>query len=131
MSKVPAKLKYTKTHEWVKQEDDGTILLGVTDHAQQLLGDLVYVELPEMENELKQGGDLCVLESVKAAADVYAPVSGSVVEVNEVLLDAPDLINQDPYEEGWICKMQVSDQSELDGLLTADDYQALVESEKH
>lgn len=131
MSKIPAGLKYTKSHEWVNKVSDNEIVIGVTDHAQQLLGDLVFVELPEVDQEFKKGGDLCVLESVKAAADVYAPVAGTVIEVNDVLIDAPDLINQDPYEEAWICKMTIDSASVLDSLMTAEDYKAFVDLEKH
>lgn len=130
MSKIPAGLKYTKSHEWINKVSDNEIVIGVTDHAQQLLGDLVFVELPEVDQEFKKGGDLCVLESVKAAADVYAPVSGTVIEVNDVLIDAPDLINQDPYEEAWICKMTIDSASVLDSLMTGEEYRAFVDSEK-
>ena len=128
---VPSELKYSKSHEWVRVEDEGIATVGITDHAQELLGDLVFVELPEVGVELGAGAECAVVESVKAASDVYSPVSGEVVEVNEVLADAPETINQDAYEEGWIFRLRMSDPAELDALMDADSYAEHAESEEH
>jgi len=106
MSELPGDLRYTKEHEWLRQEEDGSVTIGITDHAQQALGDLVYVELPEVGQEVENGGEMAVVESVKAASDVYAPISGEVVAVNEELADDPEKINADPYGDGWIVRMQ-------------------------
>jgi len=125
MSNAPQELKYTKSHEWVLAGDDGMVTIGITDHAQELLGDMVFIELPDIDKELEAGDECSVVESVKAASDVYAPVAGTVVAVNEQLADAPELINEDPYGEGWMFRMQIADASELDGLMNADDYSAL------
>ena len=108
MSELPGELKYTKEHEWLRQEEDGSVTIGITDHAQSALGDLVYVELPEIDQEVEAGGEMAVVESVKAASDVYAPISGQVVAVNEALSDDPELINADAYGEGWIVRMKPS-----------------------
>ncbi|GMR20117.1 MAG: glycine cleavage system protein GcvH [Gammaproteobacteria bacterium] len=131
MNNIPGELKYTKSHEWIKQNDDGTVTIGITDHAQDLMGDMVYIELPDTGSELKAGGDCAVVESVKAASDVYAPVSGEVIEVNEGLADAPEVVNKDPYGEGWMFKVQLSDEAGLDGLMEARDYEELLASEEH
>lgn len=131
MSNVPADLKYAKSHEWVRVEADGTVTLGITDHAQEALGDLVYVELPEVGASLAAGSEFAVVESVKAASDVYMPVGGEILEVNEALSDAAELVNEDPYGKGWLCKVRLSDTSELDGLLDADAYSAHAEAEAH
>jgi len=131
MNDIPGELKYTKSHEWIKQNDDGTVTIGITDHAQDLMGDMVYIELPDNGSELKAGGDCAVVESVKAASDVYAPVSGEVVEVNEGLADTPEVVNKDPYGEGWMFKVQLSDEAELDGLMEARDYEELLAAEEH
>ncbi len=128
---VPSELKYSKSHEWVRVEDEGIATVGITDHAQELLGDLVFVELPEVGVELGAGAECAVVESVKAASDVYSPVSGEVVEVNEVLADAPETINHDAYEEGWIFRLRMSDPAELDALMDADSYAEHAESEEH
>lgn len=128
---VPSDLKYTKSHEWVRAEDDGIATIGITDHAQELLGDLVFVELPEVGSELGAGGECAVVESVKAASDVYSPLSGEVIEVNEALADAPETINQEAYEGGWIYRLRLSDTNELDGLMDADSYAEHAESEEH
>ena len=122
MKHLPPELKYTKTHEWVKVESDGTVTVGITHHAQALLGDMVYVELPEYNHDFHQAAEMAVLESVKAAADVYAPISGKVVDVNNSLHNQPELINKDPYGEGWICKLQPSHTDELNSLLSAQEY---------
>ena len=108
MSELPGYLRYTSDHEWLRQEEDGSVTVGITDHAQSALGDLVYVELPEAGQELEAGGEMAVVESVKAASDVYAPVSGSVLDVNADLADDPEKINADPYGDGWIVRLQPS-----------------------
>jgi glycine cleavage system H protein len=109
MSELPGDLQYTDDHEWLRREDDGTVTIGITDHAQSALGDLVYVELPEVDQEVDSGGDMAVVESVKAASDVYAPISGTVVAVNAALSDDPEVINSDPYGDGWIVKLKPGD----------------------
>ena len=129
MSHVPNELKYADSHEWIRVEDDGTAIVGITDHAQELLGDLVFVELPEVGATLTAGSECAVVESVKAASDVYSPVSGEVLEANETLADAPETINSDPYEAGWIYKVKLSDPSELEALKDADAYAAHAEEE--
>jgi glycine cleavage system H protein len=118
---VPTNLKYAKSHEWVRVED-GVAIVGVSDHAQQELTDIVYVELPEVGGRVEAGKECAVVESVKAASDIYAPVTGDIVAVNEELSSAPELVNQDPYGKGWMFKVQLSDSSELNELLSADDY---------
>ena len=124
MSNLPNDLKYTKSHEWIQTHEDGTITVGITDHAQELLGDLVYVEVPEVDLVVAAEQACVVVESVKAASDVYAPVAGSVTAVNDALEDAPELVNSDPYGEGWIYKMKIDDPTDLDGLLDAQSYLA-------
>ena len=128
---VPTELKYTKSHEWVRVEEDGLVTVGITDHAQELLGDLVFVELPEVGADLGIGAECAVVESVKAASDVYSPVSGEVIEVNETLADAPETINQDAYEEGWIFRVRLSNPAEVDALMDADSYAEHCEAEEH
>jgi len=130
MSNVPAELKYSKSHEWVRLESDGSVTVGITDHAQELLGDLVFVELPESGRALTTEEDCAVVESVKAASDVYAPIAGEVTEVNSALEDSPEIVNKDPYGEGWLFKMTPADAGEIDGLLDAAAYQA-VAAEEH
>ena len=127
MSDLPGDLLYTKDHEWLRREDDGSVTIGITDHAQGSLGDLVYVELPEVEQDVDEGGDMAVVESVKAASDVYAPIGGSIVAVNEALADDPERINTDPYGDGWIVRLQPSDGIDEGALLSPDDYQQLVD----
>ena len=127
---TPAELKYTKSHEWIKQEADGTVTVGITHHAQELLGDLVFVELPAVGRKLKQGEECAVVESVKAAADVFAPVTGEVIGANADLADAPEKINQDAYG-AWMFKLKPADANELAGLLDAAAYQAIADAEKH
>ena len=129
MSELPGDLLYTNDHEWLRREDDGSVTIGVTDHAQAALGDLVYVELPEVGQDVQSGGDMAVVESVKAASDVYAPIDGTVVAVNEELADDPEKINADPYGEGWILRLQPSDAVDESALMTPDDYQALLDEE--
>ncbi|MEN3752465.1 glycine cleavage system protein GcvH [Mangrovibacter yixingensis] len=129
MSNVPNELKYTKEHEWLRKEDDGTYTVGITEHAQELLGDMVFVDLPEVGATVGAGDDCAVAESVKAASDIYAPVSGEIVAVNEELNDSPEQVNSEPYGNGWIFKIKASDASEIDALLDAEAYEALLEDE--
>lgn len=129
MSELPGDLLYTRDHEWLRREDDGTVSIGITDHAQAALGDLVYVELPEVGQEVDGGGDMAVVESVKAASDVYAPIAGTVVKVNEDLADDPERINSDPYGDGWIVVLKPSEVIDESQLFTPDDYQNLLDEE--
>lgn len=131
MSNIPAELMYTNSHEWVKDEGDDIVTIGITDHAQELLGDLVFVELPEIGNVVEAGGEAGVVESVKAASDIYSPVSGEVIEINEDLLDSPEMVNEQPYDAGWIYKIRLSQTSEMDELLNEEAYAAVVEAEDH
>ena len=128
---APAGLKYTKSHEWLEVHGDGTATIGITDHAQNLLGDLVYVEVPEVGSEFNAGDPCAVVESVKAASDVYAPVSGEIVEVNDTLADSPETVNENAFADGWLFKIKLSNEAELDELLDADEYNELAESEDH
>ncbi|MDJ0759862.1 MAG: glycine cleavage system protein GcvH [Woeseiaceae bacterium] len=125
MNELPGDLMYTNDHEWLRREDDGSVTVGITDHAQQALGDLVYVELPELDQDVDAGGDMAVVESVKAASDVYAPIAGTVVEVNEDLSDDPEKINSDPYGDGWIVRLKPS--GDEGDLMSPDEYQALLD----
>ncbi|GJL75659.1 MAG TPA: glycine cleavage system protein GcvH [Nitrosomonas sp.] len=127
---IPSDLKYTKSHEWVKSEADGTVSVGITHHAQELLGDMVFVELPQVGDAFTQKQECAVAESVKAAADVYSPISGEVVEVNTPLVDNPENINQDAFG-AWLFKLKPSNSTELDGLLDADSYQEMLDKEDH
>ena len=129
MSEVPAELKYSKSHEWVQDNGDGTVTVGITDHAQEALGDLVFVELPEVGRQVAAEEACAVVESVKAASDIYAPLAGEIVDANEILADAPETINQGPYGDGWIFKLRLTDPDELAELLDADAYQAVVDDE--
>jgi len=129
MSQTPSELKYVSSHEWVRLEEDGTVTIGVTDHAQEALGDVVFVELPDAGATLAAGDDAGVVESVKAASDIYAPIGGEVVAINELLEDEPETVNSDPYNDGWFFKLQPADLSELDSLLSAEDYVQLCEEE--
>ena len=131
MSNVPAGLKYTKSHEWVSVGDDGIVTVGITEHAQELLGDLVYVEIPEEGSNVSAGEACAVVESVKAASDVYSPVTGEVVARNGALEDAPEQVNQDAFGEGWIFRVKMSDPSELEALLDSEAYADLAASESH
>ena len=131
MSKIPAELRYSKSHEWVRRENDGTVTVGITDNAQDLLGDMVYVELPEPGRRVKAGQECAVVESVKAASDVYSPLSGEVLAVNEAISDSPELVNKDPYGEGWMMRLKPFALAEMDALLDAQAYQAQIESEEH
>jgi len=126
-SHIPTDLRYAETHEWARLQEDGIVTVGITDHAQHLLGDLVFVELPEVGRTVSAAESCAVVESVKAASDVYSPVDGVIVEVNELLADNPELINEDPYGEGWILRLKTS--AKLDGLLDATAYEAIAVDE--
>lgn len=128
MSETPTNLKYAKSHEWASLDGD-VVTVGISDHAQDALGDVVFVELPEIGDQLSAGDDAGVVESVKAASDIYAPVSGEVVEINSVLVDTPELINDDPYEAGWFFKLRIEDEGELGNLLDASEYDTLCDEE--
>ncbi|MFQ3323141.1 MAG: glycine cleavage system H protein [Pseudomonadales bacterium] len=127
MSHTPTELKYARSHEWARLEEDGTVTVGISDHAQQALGDVVFVEVPDIGDDLDAGGEAGVVESVKAASDIYSPVSGEVIAINEVLEDAPETINEDPYGEGWMFRVKPADVSELDELLNGEAYEASCE----
>ncbi len=131
MSEIPGDLKFLKSHEWSRVEGDGKVTIGISDHAQGLLGDLVYVELPNVGDAIEAGTACAVVESVKAASDVYAPVSGKVVEVNSALADKPETINEDAYGDGWLFTLEISDAEQLNELLSPDDYSELLEDEDH
>lgn len=127
MSNIPSNLKYADSHEWVRDNGDGTVTVGITDHAQDLLGDVVYIELPDVGTETTASEQFSLVESVKAASDIYAPVSGEVVEVNKALDDSPELVNESPFEDAWIAKIKLSDPAELDKLLDAAAYATSIE----
>ena len=131
MSEIPGDLKFLKSHEWARVEGNGRITVGISDHAQGLLGDLVYVELPNVGDTVEAGNGVAVVESVKAASDVYSPVSGTVVEVNAALADKPETINEDAYGDGWLFTLEISDAEQLNELLSPDDYSELLEDEDH
>lgn len=128
MNELPGDLLYTNDHEWLRREDDGTVTIGITEHAATALGDLVYVELPEVGQDVESEGEMAVVESVKAASDVYAPIAGSVVAVNDGLSDDPEKINSEPYGEGWIVRMSTSEEIDEGALLSPDAYQQLLDS---
>jgi len=127
MSNIPDDLRYTASHEWVKLNDDGTVSVGITEHAQELLGDIVFVETPEIETEFAAEEACCVVESVKAASDIYMPISGEVVDANADLTDTPEMINNSPYDDGWIFKIKPSNEDELEGLMDAQSYEDSIE----
>ncbi len=132
MSNIPGELKYLSSHEWARLEEDGTtVTVGITDHAQDLLGDVVFVELPEVGAEIAAGEEAGVVESVKAASDIFSPVSGEVIAINEDLEDAPETVNSEPYEDGWFFKVKISDAEELNSLLDADAYAEVCEADDH
>ena len=131
MSEFPADLKYAQSHEWARLEDGGVVTVGITDHAQDALGDVVYVELPEVGQDVDSAGEAGVVESVKAASDIYAPVAGTVIAVNETLEDAPETVNQDPFGDGWFFRVQISDPADLDALLDADAYKDICAADAH
>lgn len=127
MKNYPNNLRYSTTHEWVRVEENQIVTIGITEHAQHLLGDLVFVELPKINVQAQAGQEVAVVESVKTAADVYSPVSGSIIAVNDSLQQSPGTINEDPYGDGWLFRLQITDKSQLENLLDAKRYQALVE----
>ncbi|QTF91022.1 glycine cleavage system protein GcvH [Halomonas sp. BM-2019] len=129
MSSIPANLRYAESHEWVRDNGDGTVTIGISDHAQQALGDVVFVELPEVGRTLALKEEFGVVESVKAASDLYAPVAGEVIAVNAALEDAPETLNEAPYEGGWIMQLRLDDAAQLDALLDADGYAAVAQSD--
>jgi glycine cleavage system H protein len=131
MSEIPGDLKFMKSHEWARVEGDGKVTVGISDHAQGLLGDLVYVDLPNVGDRVEAGNACAVVESVKAASDVYAPVSGTVVSVNSALADKPETINEDAYGEGWLFVLELEDTDQLNDLLGPDDYAELLEDDEH
>jgi glycine cleavage system H protein len=129
MTDVPKQLQYTRQHEWVRRESDGTVVVGITDHAQQQLGELVYVELPDAGRSFSPGDGMAVVESTKAASDVYAPLAGAIVEGNSSLTGQPELVNTDPYGAGWLVRLKLTDADQLTGLLDAAAYTALINAE--
>ena len=129
MSDIPGDLKFLSSHEWARVEADGTITIGISDHAQDLLGDIVFVELPEVGQSVDAENDTAIVESVKAASDIYSPLSGEVIEVNSLLEDQPEIINSSPYEDGWFYKLTPSDLGELDNLLSPEDYSEVCEDQ--
>ena len=129
MSNVPGDLKYSKEHEWLRKEADGSYTVGITEHAQELLGDMVFVDLPDVGTTVSAGDDCAVAESVKAASDIYAPIGGEIVAINDSLNDSPELVNSAPYGEGWIFKIKANDEAEVEALLDATGYSALLEDE--
>lgn len=129
MSEVPTELRYTSSHEWVRLEDDGTVTVGVTDHAQAALGDLVFIETPEVGTEYAAEDPCCVVESVKAASDMYMPINGEIVETNEKLADEPEMVNSSPYDDGWIFKVKPSDEDDIGQLMDSATYEAEIEDE--
>ena len=122
MSEIPTELRYAKSHEWARLEDDGTVTVGISDHAQTALGDVVYVELPELDVVVEGGDEAGVVESVKAASDIYSPIGGTVIAINAVLEDAPETVNADPYGDGWFFRIKPNDVADLDELLDAEAY---------
>ena len=127
MSDLPAELKYASSHEWARLDSDGTVVVGITDHAQEALGDIVYIELPEMGVAVDAGAEVAVVESVKAASDIYSPVTGEVVEISPALEDEPETVNSNPYADGWLFRVKVANPDELEDMLDADGYQAVIE----
>jgi glycine cleavage system H protein len=131
MNEIPGDLKFMKSHEWARLEGDGKVTIGISDHAQGLLGDLVYVELPNVGDRVEAGNAVAVVESVKAASDVYSPVTGKIVEVNTALTDKPETINEDAYGDGWILVVEAEEPEQLNEMLGPDDYAELLEEEDH
>ncbi|WP_106478253.1 glycine cleavage system protein GcvH [Phytohalomonas tamaricis] len=130
MSNIPKTLRYTDSHEWIQDNGDGTVTIGITDHAQEALGDVVFVELPEVGRDIETGEEFGVIESVKAASDLYAPVSGEVIETNETLEETPESVNESPYDDAWLIKVRVADATDLEALLDAEAYAHLIEAEE-
>ena len=131
MSENPEELKYVETHEWVREDGDGMVIVGITDYAQGALGDVVYVELPEVDSEVEMGDEVAVVESVNAASDIYAPLSGTITEVNESLEGNPELVNTDPYRDGWFFRLKLRDVEELSSLMDSESYSELCDNEEH
>jgi glycine cleavage system H protein len=129
MSNIPSELKYASSHEWVRAEGNGVYTVGITEHAQELLGDMVFVDLPDVGDSVDAGEDCAVAESVKAASDIYSPISGEIVAINEELEDSPELVNSNPYNDGWLFQVKASDESELESLLDAEGYQNSIDEE--
>ena len=129
MSNVPTELKYAASHEWIRDEGNGIYTVGISEHAQELLGDMVFVDLPDVGDNVSAGDDVAVAESVKAASDIYAPIAGEIVAVNEELEDSPELVNSDPYGDGWLFKIKIDDDSDLANLLDADGYSESIADE--
>jgi glycine cleavage system H protein len=129
VSDFPTELKYANSHEWARVESDGTVIVGITNHAQDALGDIVFIELPESGTDVEAGAEIAVVESVKAASDIYSPVSGEIIAVNSALEDEPELVNASPYEDGWLFSVRLSSSEDFSGLLDAEGYEALVEDE--
>ena len=129
MSEIPTDMHYTKSHEWVRLEDDGTVTVGISDHAQELLGDIVFVELPEVDAEFAAEDACCVVESVKAASDIYMPITGEIIDTNNALVDEPDLINSSPYDDGWIFRIKPADAEDVEQLMDASTYEAEIADE--
>ena len=128
--KLPGELRYTKSHEWVRKESDGTFAIGITDHAQEQLGDIVFVEAPKDGTKVAAGDSVGVVESVKAVSDIYAPVTGTVIEVNEDLPESPETVNEDPYGDGWLIKVKIADMTDLEDLMDNEEYAELLAREK-
>jgi glycine cleavage system H protein len=129
MSNIPKELRYATTHEWIRAEGEGIYTVGISEHAQELLGDMVFVDLPDVGNSVTQADDCAVAESVKAASDIYAPLTGEIVEINEQLEDTPELVNSDPYGDGWLFKIKAEDEAEVDSLLDAEGYENSIDDE--
>ena len=129
MSNIPSELRYASTHEWVRPEGDGTFTIGISEHAQELLGDMVFIELPDIGAEVSAGDDIAVAESVKAASDVYAPISGEIIGVNEDLEDTPELVNSDPFGDGWLFRIKAEDPEEVEALMDAESYGNSIDEE--
>ena len=131
MNNIPHELKYTKTHEWIRIDEEGNYTIGITDHAQSLLGDMVFIELPDVADEFEAGEECGVVESVKAASDLYCPVTGEIIAVNENLDDSPELVNNDPFVEGWLFKIRPAENCELKEVMDAAEYEAIAHEENH
>ena len=131
MNEIPGDLKFLRSHEWARVDDNGRVTVGISDHAQGQLGDLVYVELPDVGDHVDQGASCAVVESVKAASDIYTPIAGTIVAVNSGLADKPETINEDAYGEGWLFVLQPDDLAQMEELLTPDDYATMIEEEEH
>ncbi|MBU2979369.1 glycine cleavage system protein GcvH [Alteromonas sp. C1M14] len=129
MSNIPTDLRYAATHEWVRPEGEGVFTVGISEHAQELLGDMVFVDLPDVGDAVSTGDDVAVAESVKAASDVYTPISGEIIEINESLEDAPEQVNSDPYGDGWLFKIKADDPAEVEGLLDAEGYENSIDED--